>query len=298
MVIAGAVAVGVAGSAYSASQGNKAAGRAADAQNAADARAIAERQRQFDALQALMKPYVQASAGTAQTGGEFDAEAYMQQYKPDLRITGGKWGLGDGIEGLTAGILERAGFEMTPEQHYEKYGKAQGFARPTKPIVAGQKGSLQLQQDLIGLNGNAAQQAAYDQIQNSAGFKSQLQLGQNAMLQNAAATGGLRGGNTQAAMAQFAPALLNQAIASQYQNLGGITSLGQNSAAMQGNAGMNSANRVSDLYQSQGANTAGYQLARGQNTQNMIGSIAGAFGGMGGGGVDFGNLGKYMGVSF
>jgi len=94
-------------------------------------------------------------------------------------------------------------------------------------------------------------------------------------------------------MAQFAPALLNQAIASQYQNLGGITSLGQNSAAMQGNAGMQSANAIGGLYQSQGANTAGYQLARGQNAQNMIGSIAGGLGG-----IDFGNLGKYMGVSF
>ena len=228
MVIAGAIGVGVVGSVMSSRSANKAAGRAADAQNAADARAIAEQQRQFDALQALMKPYVQAGAG-----------------------------------------------------------------------VNGKGGSLQAQQDLIGLNGNAAQQAAYDQIQNSAGFQSQLQLGQNAMLQNAAATGGLRGGNTQAAMAQFAPALLNQAIASQYQNLGGITSLGQNSAAMQGNAGMQSANAIGGLYQSQGANTAGYQLARGQNAQNMIGSIAGGLGGMGGGGgIDFANLGKYIGVSF
>lgn len=217
-----AAAIGVGGSILSNRSANKAAGRAADAQNAADARAIAEQQRQFDALQALMKPYVQASAG-----------------------------------------------------------------------VNGVGGSLQAQQNLLGLNGNAAQQAAYDQIQNSAGFQAQLNQGTNAILQNASATGGLRGGNTQAAMAQFAPALLNQAIASQYQNLGGITSLGQNSAAMQGNAGMNSANRVSDLYQSQGANTAGYQLARGQNTQNMIGSISGALGN-----IDFANLGKYLGVDF
>ena len=217
-----AAVVGVAGSVYSAHQGNKAAGRAAGAQNAADARAIAEQQRQFDALQALMKPYVQASAG-----------------------------------------------------------------------VNGVGGSLQAQQNLLGLNGNAAQQAAYDQIQNSAGFQSQLQLGQNTMLQNAAATGGLRGGNTQAAMAQFAPALLNQAIASQYQNLGGITALGQNAAAGVGNAGMQSANAIGGLYQSQGANTAGYQLARGQNAQDMIGSISGALGG-----IDFANLGKYLGVDF
>lgn len=217
-----AAVVGVAGAAYSAHQGNKAARRAADAQNAADARAIAEQQRQFDALQALMKPYVQASAG-----------------------------------------------------------------------VNGVGGSLQAQQNLLGLNGNAAQQAAYDQIQNSAGFQAQLNQGTNAILQNASATGGLRGGNTQAAMAQFAPALLNQAIASQYQNLGGITSLGQNSAAMQGNAGMQSANAIGGLYQSQGANTAGYQLARGQNAQDMIGSISGALGN-----IDFANLGKYLGVDF
>lgn len=219
-----AAAIGIGGSLIAGNQQKKAAQGAANAQNAADARAIAEQQRQFDALQALMKPYVQASAG-----------------------------------------------------------------------VDGVGGALQAQQALLGLNGNAAQQAAYDQIQNSAGFQSQLQLGQNAMLQSAAATGGLRGGNTQAAMAQFAPALLNQAIASQYQNLGGITSLGQNSAAMQGNAGMNSANSISNLYQSQGANTAGYQLARGQANANMISSIAG---GIGGSGMDFANLGKYMGVSF
>ena len=226
MPVVAAAAIGVGGSILSNRSANKAAGRAADAQNAADARAIAEQQRQFDALQALMKPYVQASAG-----------------------------------------------------------------------VNGVGGSLQAQQNLLGLNGNAAQQAAYDQIQNSAGFQAQLNQGTNAILQNASATGGLRGGNVQGALSQFAPALLNQVIASQYQNLGGITALGQNAAAMQGNAGMQSANAIGGLYQSQGANTAGYQLARGQNAQDMIGSISGALGGIVGG-IDFANLGKYMGVDF
>lgn len=268
-------AIGIGGSLISGNQQKKAAQGAANAQNAADARAIAEQQRQFNALQSLMKPYVQASSGmAASAGGAFDAQAYLAQ-NPDVAA--------DPI------------FAANPEAHYNQYGRAEGRARPVTAATAGQKGSLQLQQDLIGMNGNAAQQAAYDQIQNSAGFKAQLQQGQNAMLQSAAATGGLRGGNTQAAMAQFAPALLNQAIGAQYQNLGGITSLGQNSAAMQGNAGMNSANQISNLYQSQGANTAGYQLARGQANANMIGSVAG---GIGSSGIDFANLGKYVGVSF
>jgi hypothetical protein len=230
MPVAAAVGIGAVGSIMSGRQQAKAAERASNAQNEADARAIAEQQRQFDALQALMKPYVQASSGV-----------------------------------------------------------------PASDTAPAQKGSLQLQQDLIGMNGDAAQRAAYDQIQNSAGFQAQLQQGQNAMLQSASATGGLRGGNTQAAMAQFAPALLNQAIGAQYQNLGGMTALGQNAAAMQGNAGMQSANQIGGLYQSQGANTAGYQLARGQANANMI---SGVTGGLGASGIDFANLGKYVGVSF
>lgn len=203
------------GGAYSANQQKKGAKAAATAQTASDQQAIAEQQRQFDALQKLMAPYVQAGTG-----------------------------------------------------------------------------AMGAQQNLLGLNGNQNQQAAYDQIQNSAGFKAQLQQGQNAMLQSASATGGLRGGNTQAAMAQFAPAMLNQAIAAQYQNLSGLTSLGQNSAAMQGNAGMQSANAIGNLYQSQGANAAGYQLARananigamsgftnalGQSQQLALGMMRGGF---------------------
>ena len=55
-----------------------------------------------------------------------------------------------------------------------------------------------------------------------------VQQGQDAILQNASAIGGLRGGNTQAALAQFRPALLSQLIAEQYNRLGGLSSLGQN----------------------------------------------------------------------
>lgn len=91
--------------------------------------------------------------------------------------------------------------------------------------------SLEQMQALMGLGGPEAQAAAYQQIENSPGFMSAVQQGENAMLQNASATGGLRGGNTQGALAQFRPQMLNQAIGQQMQSLGGLAGMGQNAAS-------------------------------------------------------------------
>lgn len=205
----------VASTAYSADAQRSAANKAADAQKAAAQQGIGEQQRQFDAIQHLLEPYV--GAGT-------DA--------------------------------------------------------------------LSRQQDLIGLSGPQAQQAAIGAIQNGPQFSALRQQGENSILANASATGGLRGGNTQAALAQFSPQLLNQLIDQQYSRLGGLTSLGQNSAVMQGNAGMQSGNAITNLLQQQGAAQAGAALAGGNATANMVNGFANAAGmyygrqnGFGGSGV-------------
>ncbi|MFW1923709.1 hypothetical protein [Acinetobacter geminorum] len=151
-----------------------------------------------------------------------------------------------------------------------------------KPYVNAGTGALAGQQDLLGLNGTAKQQAAINNINNSPAMQTYLQQGENAILQNASATGGLRGGNTQSALSQFRPQLLNQLINQQYQNLGGLTSIGQNSAAGVGNAGMQSANNIGNLLTQMGAAQAGNAMAQGQASANQwasIGNIAGQLGG-------------------
>lgn len=135
--------------------------------------------------------------------------------------------------------------------------------------------SLKAQQDLLGLNGAVAQKAATSSIESSPYFQAVAKQGEGAILQNASATGGLRGGNTQGALAQFRPQLLNQLVQQQYQNLGGITSLGQNSAAQTGNAGMQSASNIGNLLAQGGAAQAGGIIGQ-QNAQNqMIGNLVG-----------------------
>lgn len=148
------------------------------------------------------------------------------------------------------------------------------------PYSKAGEGSLAAQQNILGLNGSAAQQAAISGIEQSPYFQATAQQGENAILQNASATGGLRGGNTQGALAQFRPALLNSLVQQQYQNLGGITSLGQNSAAQQGNAGMQSANNIGNLLSQQGSAQAGGYLGQANATNQFLQNLGG-IGGLG-----------------
>ncbi|MCE2686875.1 MAG: hypothetical protein LW839_08575 [Cryomorphaceae bacterium] len=148
------------------------------------------------------------------------------------------------------------------------------------PYVTAGKGAMEQQQAILGLQGAEAQKAAYAGIQQSPEFLAMQQQGENALLQQASATGGLRGGNIQGALAQFRPGLLNQLVQQRYTNLGGITSLGQASAAGQAGAGMQSAGAIANLLAQQGAAQAGGIMAKGGLQKNVFGdlmSIAGAY---------------------
>lgn len=196
-----AAVIGVGGGIYGANRAASAAGDAAGTQAAASQAGIDEQRRQFDAIQKLLSPYVQAGTGA----------------------------------------------------------------------LAGQ-------QNLIGLNGMQAQQDAISALQATPMYTSALQTGEESILANASATGGLRGGNTQAALAQFSPALLSSMIQNQYANLGGLTSLGQNAAAGVGNAGLSTGGNIAGLLGQQGAAIAGGQLARGALPGDIASAISGGLG--------------------
>lgn len=131
---------------------------------------------------------------------------------------------------------------------------------------------------LLGLSGNPAQQASIDAIKGSAQYTSGIQAGEEAILQNASATGGLRGGNTQNSLARFRSDLLTNTIQSQLQNIGGLTSLGQNAAAGVGNNALNSASNVGNLLNQQGAALAGGQIAKGNAVANNFNTMLQAAG--------------------
>jgi hypothetical protein len=188
----------------------KAAGEAAEIQSGAAQAGIEEQRRQFDALQAILKPYVEVGA-------------------PAMA-------------------------------RYQAYGEA------------GPK-AFEQQQALAGVLGPERQAAAIAEIEQGGGFQARVRSGEEALLQRASATGGLRGGNIQAALAQFRPQMLEQEIERQYGRLGGFSDIGreteanllkigQASAAGVGAQGITTGTNVANLLAQQGAARAGGEIGQ------------------------------------
>lgn len=150
------------------------------------------------------------------------------------------------------------------------------------PYMQAGQGALGQQQALLGLAGPEAQQAAIAQLEQSPQFQAMLEQGESAILQNASATGGLRGGNTQAALAQFRPQLLSQLIQQQMAQLGGLAGMGQQGAMGAAGFGQQSAANIGNQFTAMGQAAAGGALAQGQGMSNLFGGVGGALGTLGG----------------
>lgn len=191
--------------------------------------------------------------------------------------------IGDVVGGITgakqageaaerAGQTQAAAAQAGIEEQRRQFDK---LVELMVPYVTAGTGAMGAQQALIGLGGQEAQQAAISGIEQSPLFQSLVRQGEESLLQRASATGGLRGGNIQAALAQFRPQMLQQAIEQQYSRLGGLSTLGQASAAGQAAQGMASASNIGNLLANQGQAIAGGQMARGGIARQTFGDILG-----------------------
>jgi hypothetical protein len=147
-----------------------------------------------------------------------------------------------------------------------------------QPYVSAGAPALEAQQAFLGLKGPEAERAAIDRIKGGETFQALAGQGEEALLQRASATGGLRGGNIQGALAQFRPALLSSLIDQQYGRLGGMTALGQQSAAGVGAAGQQTGVNVANLLGQQGAAQAGAEIAQGKAFAAIPSAISGGLG--------------------
>ena len=146
-------------------------------------------------------------------------------------------------------------------------------------LISGQLANAQ-QGNLVGLNGGAQQQAAIDQLKASPLYTSLYGNGQNAILANASATGGLRGGNTQRSLYGLGNDTLAQLIQSQLGNLGGISSMGQSTALGQGALGAANTASIQSMLGGMGsANASGILANQGAananniSNQNLLGGL-------------------------
>lgn len=117
-----------------------------------------------------------------------------------------------------------------------------------------------------------------------------IQQQENALLQNASATGGLRGGNIQGALAEFRPQLIQQQLQNQYNRLGGIAQMGYSAAGNLGSGAMQTGQQAVGLLGQSGAAQAGSHMAGAQAQQRNFGAL-GALG------TDLAKLGAFDNLS-
>ena len=199
---------------------------------------------------------------------------------PISAVIGGVATLGSSVIGSSAAKSAGAAQERAAMLGVEEQRAAREETRRLlQPYVSAGDPALQALMGALGLRGPEEQAAFVSQQEQSPLFQALAQQGEEAMLQQASATGGLRGGNIQGALAQFRPQLLNQFLEQQYNRLGGLTTLGQQSAAGVGSAGMQTAGSIADLLAQAGAARAGTALAQGKAFSAPF-NLASTLGGM------------------
>jgi hypothetical protein len=306
----------IGGSIASAAIGSRAAKSASKSQDRAAGLQIDESRRQFNKIQGLLKPYVGAgnvalqaqldlmgiggTAGTAPQIESFNNGAWGA-YNP-ANSQQGQSGFGDWTGRAVDGLFLGNG-SISPSTGGQGGGAAQsggisammGGISPTG-MPQGQGGQFRVGGKQFGtyaeaekyakanmtggMTADQAQKAAIDRLANGENFKALQSQGEYGLLANSAATGGLRGGDTAAALAQFRPQMLQSLIDRQLANLGGVAANGQNAAGQTGAAAMNTAGMVNAAYGDAGAAQAGRALAQGQAWSNAGSGIIGGLSGM------------------
>lgn len=244
LILSAGVSVG--GGLLGANAQRKAGNEASSAQIAATEMQIAEQRRQFNLMRKLATPFVQA--GNA-----------AQSAQLDLMGLGGVLQRNKAITDLRKTPDFKA---MTPAQQAEALAGVRSDPR---------------------FNADRRQQRAIDNIRSGPEFTSVMAAGADAITSNAAATGGLRGGNTQAALGQFGMQTLNGLIQQRLGQYGGLAGSGQNAAFGVGAAAQNMANANSAAYGDAGAARAGAAISRGNAAQNMFSGLTSGIGSVLGG---------------
>ena len=179
-------------------------------------------------------PYIGLSIGASLLGSSMQADAASEA-------------AGTQAQSAEAGIAEQR----------RQFDALQALLKPYTEVGVS---AIEAQQAFLGMKGPEAEQAAIQRIRGGETFKTLAQQGEEALLQRASATGGLRGGNIQGALAQFRPELLSSLIDQQYGRLGGLAKIGQASAAGVGAGGMEAGTNIANLLANQGRAIAGGQI--------------------------------------
>ena len=181
--------------------------------------------------------------------------------------------LQSGAAGKAAGQAQH-NLEMVVPQLQQNYNTAVGGFQPYQ---AGGAASTADMQDLLGLNGQDAANAAMAKFQSSPGYQFQMQQGLRGVDAGAAAQGMLRSGATLKAEDTFAQGLANTDFGQYYNRLSGLAGQGLTAAGGIATAGNNLGAGLEGNAQSQATTAIGAGNAQSSiygNAASGLGNIA------------------------
>jgi hypothetical protein len=222
----------------------------------------------------------QVAQQVAPNPGAWDArrvQGIMDRY--DTR--GQSYGLNPAFQTLQQGATDASGrIAQTQERVKGLYDQGLGMLNP---YMQGGGQAHDLQAALSGAMGPEAQQKAFDSYSSSPGVQFAVKEGERGLLRNAAATGGLGGGNVLRDLMAYGTGMAQQDFGNQFNRIGEVANRGYGAATtgagMQGQhaqvqAGLGQFNANSPLQTSQAQ--AGMQFQTGRDISSNINSTSSA----------------------
>ena len=140
-----------------------------------------------------------------------------------------------------AGKIQQQGQEAGVAEQRRQFDITQGNLQPFQEAGVGALGQ---QQALLGLSGAEAQQAAFDQFNQSPGQQFLRDRAQKNLLRNSAAIGGLGGGNVRSALVEQGVGFAQQDFNNQFARLGQLAGQGQAAVTNLGQFGAQAAGNI------------------------------------------------------
>lgn len=196
------------------------------------------------------------------------------------------------IGGIIGGNAQKKGSKKAAQLQYD--AAMAGLAQDQKqfdttradyqPYQALGTAGVQNYGDLLGLNGSDPQAAQIAALRASPLYQSLYRNGENSVLANASATGGLRGGDTQHSLYNLGEDTLSQVILNQLAGYQGAVNTGMGATGAVSTFGANAVNNENEL-RNQGAGAkatdvltrAGITAANWNNAGNFLDKAASSF---------------------
>lgn len=201
---------------------------------------------------------------TAGTSGFTTSSPTMATNTPKYGLSGAEDALQRGLAGGLSGISEGV-------------GQAQ---QTLSPYTQGGSQAYNLQAALSGALGKDAQAQAFQNYQESPEQQYLRDRSEAAITRNAAATGGLGGGNVLKALQQNATGLAAQDYANSFNRLGTLSAMGHNSANLLGGIQANAGGQAGQMAYGTGGQMADYRTRAGEQIANNMANTSQGLAGM------------------